>query len=91
MAPQIKRFLFSSAMLAIASAIPLAAQTFGEITGRVTDPTGAAIPAAKIFLIGVSTNATRTALSTDSGDYTFSSVAPGYYNLRDSYDSTEKL
>lgn len=60
----------------------LAGQTFGEITGRVSDASGAAIPAATISLTNVSTNAVRTTTTTDSGDYSFPSVPPGVYNLK---------
>src|SRR3982750_2565222 len=63
-------------------AIPVAGQTFGEITGRVSDPTGAAIPAAQITLTSASTNAVRDTISTDSGDYTFPAVAPGAYTVK---------
>src|SRR5689334_23249122 len=77
-----RRFVFSAAVLAVLSAIPLFAQTFGEITGHISDPSGAAVPAASIFLTNTATNAVRTAVSTDSGDYTFPAVAPGVYNIR---------
>ncbi|HTP35363.1 MAG TPA: carboxypeptidase-like regulatory domain-containing protein, partial [Candidatus Acidoferrales bacterium] len=58
------------------------AQTFGEVTGHISDPSGAAVPNAKVSLTNVATNAVRTASSTDSGDYTFPAVAPGIYNIR---------
>lgn len=76
------RILLSSAILVVLSASPLLAQTYGEVTGHISDPSGAAIPGAKITLTNTATNAARTALSTDSGDYTFPAVAPGVYNIR---------
>ena len=82
MQPELRRFALLSGMLAVVSAIPLFAQTFGEITGHITDPTGAAVPSAKITLTNLATNAVRTTDSTGSGDYTFPSVAPGFYNVR---------
>jgi len=82
MQPQMKRFLVSAAIAMAMSAIPLYAQTFGEITGHISDPSGAAVPGAKVMLTSTATNALRTAVSTDSGDYTFPAVAPGVYNLR---------
>jgi hypothetical protein len=69
-------------MLVALCAVPLFAQTFGVVTGHISDPTGAAVPSATIFLTNVATNAVRTAVSTDSGDYTFPAVAPGVYNIR---------
>jgi outer membrane receptor protein involved in Fe transport len=69
-------------MLVALFAIPLFAQTFGEVTGRISDPSGAVVPGAKISLTNVATNAIRTAVSTDSGNYTFPVVAPGLYNVK---------
>jgi hypothetical protein len=70
------------AALLVAGPAVLSAQTQGEITGRVADPTGAGIPGATLTLISVSTNAVRTTATTTTGDYTFPSLAPGFYNLR---------
>lgn len=64
------------------SAGSLLGQTQGEITGRVSDSTGAGVPGASITLTNTATNGTRTAVSTDAGDYTFPSVAPGDYNMK---------
>jgi hypothetical protein len=77
-----KRFLLHSAMLVPLFAIPLFAQTFGEVTGHISDPSGAAVPGAKISLTNIATNAERTTESTASGDYTFPSVAPGLYKVK---------
>ncbi|HXK03581.1 MAG TPA: TonB-dependent receptor [Verrucomicrobiae bacterium] len=82
MQPQISRFRLSLAALLAFAALPLFAQTFGEVTGHISDPSGAAVPNAKVSLTNVATNAVRTASSTDSGDYTFPAVAPGIYNIR---------
>jgi hypothetical protein len=46
------------------------------------DSTGASIPAATVTLTNVSTNAPRSTVSTDSGDYTFPSVPPGFCVLK---------
>src|SRR5689334_213112 len=56
-------------------------QTFGEITGRVTDPSGAVVAGASLTLTNVNTNAVRKMVSTDAGVYTFPFVAPGSYKL----------
>src|SRR5262249_30987722 len=60
----------------------LYAQTFGEVTGRVTDPSGAVIPGASLTLTNVNTNAVRNAVTAEAGAYTFPSVPPGFYRLR---------
>src|SRR5439155_7759835 len=58
------------------------AQTFGEVTGRVTDPSGAVIPGASVALTNVNTNAVRNVVTTEAGAYTFTSIPPGFYRLR---------
>jgi hypothetical protein len=82
MRSETRRFVLSAVMLAALCAVPLSAQTFGEITGHISDASGSAVPSANITLTNVATNAVRTAVSTDSGDYTFPAVAPGVYNIR---------
>ena len=78
----LRRLVLALTILVAVSAIPLCSQTFGEVTGHISDATGAAVPAAKIALTNVATNAVRRAVSTDSGDYTFPAVAPGFYTVR---------
>lgn len=62
--------------------LPLSAQTFGEITGRISDPSGAGIPDAAITLTNTATNAVRRTNTTSDGDYSLPSVPPGIYNIR---------
>ena len=61
---------------------PLGAQTLGEITGQITDASGAAVPNASITLTNVATEAARQTVSTGSGDYSFLSLPPGSYNVK---------
>src|SRR5438132_14430231 len=65
------------AALAGFSVCCLYAQTFGEVTGRVTDPSGAVIPGASVTLTNVNTNAVRNAVTAEAGAYTFPSIPPG--------------
>jgi hypothetical protein len=44
----IRRFLFVTGIVAALSAVSLFAQTFGEVTGHISDASGAAVPGAKI-------------------------------------------
>ncbi|HET7099667.1 MAG TPA: carboxypeptidase regulatory-like domain-containing protein, partial [Terriglobia bacterium] len=53
----------------------------GRITGLITDPTGAAVPAATIVLLNPDTGVTLTAQTTGSGLYSFGSLNPGTYNV----------
>ncbi|MGH9327165.1 MAG: carboxypeptidase-like regulatory domain-containing protein [Terriglobia bacterium] len=56
--------------------------TFGSITGRITDPSGAAIPAAHILLTNQSTGATRHAISNSAGIFDIPSLDLGTYRVR---------
>jgi hypothetical protein len=69
-------------MLAMSSAARLSAQTAGEISGHVTDPTGAVVPDVAITLTNVGTGAVRSTVTTDAGDYLFPDVPPGIYNIQ---------
>src|SRR5262249_50667839 len=57
-------------------------QTMGEITGRVSDATGAAVSGAAVTITQVSTNAVRSTVTTDAGDYSLPSVPPGGYSVK---------
>jgi Carboxypeptidase regulatory-like domain/TonB dependent receptor len=74
--------LFVIAVVAGFSVCCLFAQTFGEVTGRVTDPSGAVIPGASITLTNVNTSGVRNVITTEPGTYTFPSIPPGVYRLR---------
>lgn len=58
------------------------AQTYGSVTGRVTDPSGAVIAGAPVSLTNVNSNTARNAVATDAGVYTFAFVPPGRYTLK---------
>src|SRR5215471_17732220 len=69
-------------LLPALSVTALFGQTFGEITGQVTDATGAAAPGAAVTITNVRTNAVRATVTTESGDYSFPSVPPGAYDVK---------
>ncbi len=54
----------------------------GRILGRVADPTGAVLSAAKVTLTNEATGISRDAKSNESGDYSFVDVAPGTYTVQ---------
>jgi Carboxypeptidase regulatory-like domain len=74
--------LFAIGVVAGFSVCCLFAQTFGEVTGRVTDPSGAVIPGASLTLTNVNTSGVRNVVTTEPGTYTFPSIPPGVYRLR---------
>src|SRR5437764_12057559 len=53
----------------------------GTLTGTVTDPANAAVPAAKISLKNQETGAAFATVSTPSGNYTLASLPAGSYDL----------
>src|SRR5689334_25104556 len=58
------------------------AQTSGEITGLVTDSSGAAVTGATLTVTNKATGATRTVTTNSEGLYTFPSLLPGVYELK---------
>jgi Carboxypeptidase regulatory-like domain len=61
---------------------PLAlGQGLGQFTGSVTDPSGAAVPAAKVTVKETETGLSRTTVSSTEGYYTIPSLRPTVYNL----------
>jgi len=75
--------LFFGLWLIIALTVPLTAQsiTSGDVTGTVTDPTGAAVPGATVTLTNVNTNGAQTATTNNEGSYRFAFVTPGTYKV----------
>ena len=51
------------------------------VNGVVTDPSGAAVPGAKITLRNVDTNVDRDSISNGSGNYFFISLPPARYTM----------
>ena len=57
------------------------AQVSSSLSGRIADPTGAAVANATIVLTDLATGIHQQTLSTSAGDYTFSQITPGTYQL----------
>src|ERR1051326_8118627 len=57
------------------------AQALGSITGLVTDPSGAAVPFAKVTATESETNFTRSITADDTGHYTVPMLRPADYTL----------
>lgn len=77
-----RNILRAACLFMVVSASTLYAQTYGEITGRVTDSTGAVMSGASVKLTNVNTNGVRQAVATEAGVYTFPSVPPGSYSMK---------
>src|SRR5438552_4950748 len=63
------------------SAIPALAQNFGSISGAVRDQSGAAVPAAAVTVTNTATGVTTRVVGLTDGQYLFTSLVPGAYNL----------
>jgi hypothetical protein len=63
-------------------AAPAAAQAlFGQISGTVTDASGAVLPGATVNVTNVGTNVTKTAVTNDAGVYNVTNLVPGAYRV----------
>jgi hypothetical protein len=69
-------------LLVCLSLAVLTAQEFrSTLSGRVVDPTGAAIPGIKVTVVSNETGARFETTTTDAGEYTLPFLAPGPYQL----------
>src|SRR5215475_10875313 len=68
--------------LLLLSATKGSPQTSGEITGLVTDPSGAAVAGATVTVANKATGATRKVVTSSEGLYAFPSLLPGVYELK---------
>lgn len=71
------------AIVGVLAAIePARAQvTTADVVGRVTDTSGGALPGAAVTITNPATGDTRTQVTTDTGDYTFSLLPIGRYTI----------
>src|SRR6266478_984549 len=76
----LRRFAMLGSLIAFAGAY-VNAQTFGEITGSISDATGAVIAGAEVTVANLATNQARKATSNDTGIYSVPYLVPGSYNI----------
>jgi hypothetical protein len=55
--------------------------TSGDVTGTVTDPSGAGVPNAAVTLTNQNTNTTQNTTTNQQGSYRFAFVLPGTYSV----------
>lgn len=55
--------------------------TSGDVTGTITDQSGAVVPGATVTLTNVSTNIAQTSTTNSDGNYRFAFVVPGTYKV----------
>ena len=73
--------IFISALLFCASVIPCMAQSTAVLKGTVTDPTGAAVPNAKVVAKNQATGVEWDTQSDSAGSYLIPSLPIGNYNV----------
>ncbi len=74
---------YAFALLALLLAtVPAAAQTYGEVTGTVTDPSGAVIAGTKVTITNTATSAVREVETNEAGNFNVPFLTPGVYDLR---------
>ena len=76
----LKRLFIMSAVTLFASHAD-AQETGGAIQGRITDPSGAAVPHADVSAVDTATNAAVATRSNAQGDYVLPLLLPGHYNV----------
>src|SRR6266404_4674278 len=72
---------FLLALFVLASAIALAQVVGAILSGTVTDPSGAAVPNAKVTITNVATGIVTAALSNNAGIYNAPNLLPGNYEV----------
>ena len=84
--PMLKRALFATIFGVIClsfTALTVKAQTFtAQMTGLVTDPSGAVIPGAKLTATNIATNVAQNTVSNSEGIYRILNLPPGEYKLQ---------
>src|SRR5579863_1324595 len=58
------------------------AQTVGQVTGLVTDPSGSAIVGAAVTITNSQTNVARTTATNSAGNYVFPALQPDVYSVK---------
>src|ERR1700685_4758216 len=82
-----KRFLLFTSLLALAICMLASTATFaqsfttGEISGTVTDPSGAVLPNVTVTLKSVEKGNTQSGTTNTQGAYRFSLLSPGNYTV----------
>ena len=74
---------FLGACLSVTTITPAKAQsiTSGDVTGTVTDPSGAGVPNAAVTLTNTNTNAGQSTATNQAGSYRFAFLPPGTYSV----------
>ena len=75
------RAIATSALLLLVAANALSQSDNSTISGTVRDPSGSSVPNAKVIVKNEANAFERVAQTTESGFYTVTNLAPGYYSV----------
>ena len=78
----VRRVLGPLLALLVSSLAAFAQVTTADIVGRVADDSGAILPGATVTVQHAGTGATRTVVTTETGDYVFNLLPIGSYEVR---------
>jgi hypothetical protein len=67
--------------MSLLTAVSAQTATTGQITGTITDPSGAAVPDASVTVTNTGTGETRNATTNEDGNYTIPNLGVGTYRL----------
>src|SRR5690349_1211163 len=76
-----KRALSAAILMIVAAAIAFAQQPLGNLSGVVSDPSGAVVSGATVTATSLATGATRTATTNDQGFFLIPTLQAGNYKL----------
>ena len=79
--PFMQHFLFAWILTLCVTSAALGQAGRGGINGLITDPSGAAVPAAKVTALNHATGVTQSTITTAAGLYSFISLSPGNYEI----------
>ena len=75
------RLLAAMALFLALPAVDAQTLTTGDITGTISDPTGAVVPGASVVLTNTDTGVSQNTTTSASGAYRFSFLPPGEYRI----------
>jgi hypothetical protein len=73
--------IMALALIISLGAVAFAQETTGRISGQVLDPAGAVVSNAEVTVTNVATREERKAQTDETGNYTFTQLPPGMYDL----------
>jgi len=84
-------FVLLAVLATLPGSMAHAQSTYGSVVGTLTDANKAVVPDARVTLVEVQTNVTRTATSKEDGTYEFVNLTQGRYRVEAEKGGFQKL